>query len=135
MKLADLNPNVMAIKAAAVLLVLAMTLFGGCRWQAKLDAGEIAEAKAATAKAGENLRIASQALSAFAGKFREIDAANAASIALAQGQRKAALDAAAKAEDDKLVFARTIARLQSEAAKDKQTCSIEEARICGSPLR
>lgn len=127
--------NELAIKVFVIALILSVTMFGGCRWQAKLDAGAIVEAKAETAKAKDALRIAANALRADAGRFRDIDEANAANIAIAEGQREAALKSAQQAEADKLAFASQISRLQTQAAKDKKTCTIEEARICGSPLR
>lgn len=127
--------NTLAIKVFVIALILSVTMFGGCRWQARLDAGEVAAALARTATAGENLRTASRALSAAAATFRQIDVTNAANLALAQGQREAALKTAQKAEADKLTFAAEITRLQTQAEKDKATCTIEEARICGSPLR
>lgn len=135
MSLADFSPNVLAMRLFGYALIASLLVFGGCRWQAKLDAGEIAEAKAATAKAAENLRIASGALSANAAKYREIDAANAANAAIAESQRKAALQAAAKAEADKLTFAKVIADMQAQAERDRLVCTVEEARICGTPLR
>lgn len=135
MRLADFSPNVLAIRLFGWALVASLLVFGGCRWQAKLDAGEISEAKAATAKAVENLRTASRALSANAAQFRAITAATDAALKEAEGRRKQAAKAEAEAKQGQQTLRTRLALLQEQAIRDRLVCTVEEARICGSALQ
>lgn len=135
MKLSDLTPHMLAIKAVGYLLIASVLVFSGCRWQAKLDAGEIVEARAKTERAGTALKAAAAALREASAKFREIDTASAENVASAARKREQAEGEAKAAKDDAQAFKRQRDRLQAQADREAKQCPAGNARICGDPLR
>lgn len=128
-------PNMLAAKAVAVLLVLSVTMFGGCRWQAKLDKGDIAEADAKRAKAGEALKQAADALNSASQRFREIDAQSAANLAAAAERKRLADAANETALNEAAKFLRRRMELEAQAAREAASCPAGEVKVCGTPLR
>lgn len=83
--------NALLTKAFAVLLLASLLVFGGCRWQAKLDAGALADMALAAAKE-KNAALASQVMASEAAREQEqikAKAANEAAAAYEQGKRDA----------------------------------------------
>ena len=127
--------NEIAIKAFVLLLLSSLLVFGGCRWQRRLDAGDIASEKAKAEAMRNNLREAGKALNDAAIAFRKIDA-QAKQQADESTRRQAEADnAAAAARKDADTFRRKLAELQSQTVRDANACPQARMTICGSPLR
>lgn len=126
--------NELAMKLVGLALILSVFVFGGCRWQARLDAGKIEKAQGAAETLRGSLRAASAALSASAARFLAIDAQTRTNAEAAARAKQAAEGQAKAARKDATAFQRQVLELERQAERDRATCSIAEAQICGSRL-
>lgn len=127
-----LNPYGLLLKTAAVCAVLFAAFGVGCRHGVKTQAAR--DAKAIAFK-DDHLRAASRALSANARTFRAMDRVALANKKIAEAQWDQARKDDKEAVRVRGMLEQRIREIADEAEREKFTCSIAEARICGTPLR
>lgn len=132
MNLGAFEPYALLLKLGLVAVLAGSLFVGGCvhgqRSQTKQD-------QAALMKASGDLSNCAASLDAASNRFMEIDAATAHAATEAKARTAQAQQAEQQARAGQQVLAAQLLELQRQADADKQTCSIEEARVCGSALR
>lgn len=127
-----LGPYEILIKVATVGALASALFIGGCVHGKKAQA---AKDQAALVKASGELNDCSGSLSAASRRFEEIDAATKLAKQTADQRTKQAQQDEQQAINSQRVLGQQLADLKKQSDEDKKTCSIEEARICGSVLR
>lgn len=131
MNLGAFEPYALLLKLGLVAVLAGSLFVGGCVYG---DRARAAKDQAALLKASGDLATCAASLDAASSRFREIDAATAQAAKDADARTAQAQQSEAQARAGQLVLADRLAELQRQADIDKQTCSIEEARVCGSAL-
>lgn len=130
--IATLDPYALLIKLGLVAALVGALFVGGCVHGQR---GQASKDQAALMKASGDLGNCAASLDAASLRFREIDAATAQAQKDAAQRATQAQQAEQQARAGQQALASQLLELQRQAERDKQTCSIEEARVCGSVLR
>lgn len=128
--LATLNPYAFVLKVAGVAIILGSLVFGGCRWQAKVDAGKLVDKDATIAVLVQDKNFLADALN-------EVNAKADQAKRDAAAQADKAKDAVADAADAAKQYQRDLAEAERALLKAGKTpaCRAQlEAPLCADLL-